>query len=134
MRMAFGACETRKCVTVNIAQDSRTSFCQGLPTLIEELLYSQKLLMIIVSHRNSSSRKNVLICFSSSVIITVSYSATTYTASERMGTELTLLIVGPPTGGAPRSFTLVANTGDGTASRLAFSYNNILDILFIRSK
>ena len=26
MRMAFDACDTRKCETVNIAQDSRTSF------------------------------------------------------------------------------------------------------------
>ena len=93
--------------------------------------------MIIVSHRNSS-RKNVLICFSSSVIITVSYSATTYTASERIGTvQLTLLVVGPPTGGAPHSFTLVANTEDGTASRFCDIQpqqynNNILD--FVRSK
>ena len=86
--------------------------------MIEELLYNQKLLMIIVSHRNSS-RNNVLICFSSSVIITVRYSATTYTTSESQGTvQLTLLVVGPSTGGTPRSFTLVANTGDGTASRL----------------
>ena len=85
--------------------------------MIEELLYSQKLLMIIVSHRNSS-RMNVLICFSSSVIITVRYSAATYTTSESQGTvQLTLLVVGPSTGGAPRSFTLVTNTDDGTASR-----------------
>ena len=81
--------------------------------MIEELLYSQKLLMTTVSHRNSSC-----VCFSSLVIIAVRYSATTYTASERMGTvQLTLLVVGPSTGGAPRSFTLVANTEDGTASR-----------------
>ena len=111
--------------------------CQGLPTLIEELLYSQKLLMIIVSHRNSS-RKNVLICFSSSVIITIRYSATTYTTSESQGTvQLTLLVVGPSTGGAPRSFTLVTNTEDGTASRFCDIQpqqynNNILD--FVRSK
>ena len=52
------------------------------------------------------------------VSVSVEYSSTTYTTSENEGiVQLTVAILDPPSRAAPRTFTLVARTEDGTASR-----------------
>ena len=49
-------------------------------------------------------------------LITVGYEFTVYTTSEGQGmVELSVIIFNPPSGGAPRPFTLSVNTEDGTA-------------------
>ena len=54
------------------------------------------------------------------VNITVGYDPIPYISSEGQGTvELRIVIFDPPTGGAPRPFTLVINTLDGRASMLS---------------
>ena len=49
---------------------------------------------------------------------TVGYEAEMYSATESQGVvELSIIITDPPTGGAPRPFTLSLSTGDNIASR-----------------
>ena len=52
------------------------------------------------------------------VLIEVGYEFTQYVTSEGQGAvDLSIFIFTPPTGGAPRPFTLSVSTEDGTASK-----------------
>ena len=62
------------------------------------------------------------------VPITVGYEFTVYTTSEGEGmVELSVVIFDPPSGGAPRPFTLSINTENGTASIYMCSYTHVRD-------
>ena len=50
------------------------------------------------------------------VLITVGYEFTVHTTSEGVGAiDLSIVVTDPPTGGAPRPFSLSVTTQDGTA-------------------
>ena len=56
--------------------------------------------------------------------VSVGYSSAAYTTSENEGiVELPVAILDSPSRAAPRPFTLVGRTEDGTASRFLFSAN-----------
>ena len=55
------------------------------------------------------------------VSTTVGYELTVYTTSEGDGhVEMCAVVFDPPSGGAPRSFTLTVTTEDGTAGRSVY--------------
>ena len=59
---------------------------------------------------------NNFITLYSTVNVTVGYEFTVYTTSEGQGmVELSVIIVDPPTGGAPQPFTISVSTKDGSA-------------------
>ena len=68
--------------------------------------------------------KLLAICFIfCPVVITVGYELTTYTISEDQGAvNLSVIIFAPPTGGAPRPFSLSVSTGDGSAGTASSIY------------
>ena len=67
--------------------------------------------------------------YSPTVPITVGYEFTVYTTSEGEGmVELSVIIFDPPSGGAPRPFTLSINTEDGTAGIYMCSYTHLIHV------
>ena len=53
--------------------------------------------------------------------IEVGYEFTQYVTSEGQGAvDLSIIIFNPPTGGAPREFSLSVSTEDGTASKYSY--------------
>ena len=68
--------------------------------------------------------KLLAICFIlCPVVITVGYELTTYTTSEdQEAVNLSIIIFAPPTGGAPRPFTLSVITEDGSAGTASSIY------------
>ena len=61
------------------------------------------------------------------VPITVGYEFTVYAEGEGM-VELSVIIFDPPSGGAPRPFTLSINTEDGTAGIYMCSYTQLNNV------
>ena len=67
--------------------------------------------------------------YSPTVPITVGYEFTVYTTFEGEGmVELSVVIFDPPSGGAPRPFTLSINTEDGTAGIYMCSYTQLNNV------
>ena len=63
------------------------------------------------------------------VPITVGYEFTVYTTSEGEGmVELSVIIFDPPSGGAPRPFTLSMNTEDDPAGIFMCSYTQLIHV------
>ena len=114
----------RKCVSVSVADylpDSSSTFLNFSLTRTANLsprieLGSEEegwLCSKIIFFQPLNTSLNVLL-----VSVSVGYSPATYTTSENEGiVELTVAILDPPSRAAPRPFTLVTRTEDGTASR-----------------
>ena len=117
--MEFTACKVRKCVSVNVADNlpdsSRTFLNLSLSRTASldpriKLHPEAKCELYVI--KNALSFHEHFTDF-----ITVGYSSATYTASESdKVVVLTLLIIDPSSGRAPRAFTLITSTEDGTAS------------------
>ena len=85
----------------------------------EESECSKEAYIITLSHGNFF----FLHCPPVAGFTTVGYEAEMYTATESQSViELSIIVTDPPTGGAPRPFTLSLSTGDNIAGRIA-TYN-----------
>ena len=118
----FDECERRNCVSVNVADNlpdpSTTSFDLSLTR-------TANLNPRIALQPQAESEFYILISNSCYFIffqpdfITVGYSLVTYTTTESQGrVEVTVIIIQPPSRRAPRSFSIIMNTEDATASKL----------------
>ena len=128
--LSFDACQTRHCINVTIVDDlvdepleyfnftlertpdldTRISLnpVDGRITIIDN--DGKYFNLYEVGHFDNCP------IYSPTVPITVGYEFTVYTTSEGEDmVELSVIIFDPPSGGAPRPFTLSINTEDGTA-------------------
>ena len=125
--LSFDACQSRSCINVTIVDDlvdeplEYFNFTlERTPDLDTRISLDGQMAIIDndgkyfnlyeVGHFNNYP------IYSPTVPITVGYEFTVYTTSEGEGmVELSVVIFDPPSGGAPRPFTLSINTEDGTA-------------------
>ncbi|CAI8013544.1 hypothetical protein GBAR_LOCUS8570 [Geodia barretti] len=117
--LMFDTCETRKCVNVTITDDL-------VDEPLEFFTYTLTRTPSLDPRIELNPTNGRVEIIDNDVNINVGYDPISYVASEGQGSvELTIVIFDPPVGGAPRPFTLVINTQDGTASALDNDYNAV---------
>jgi hypothetical protein len=107
--LMFDIGETRKCVNVTIIEDL-------VDEPLESFTYTLTRTPSLDPRIELDPTNGTVEIIDNDVNINVGYDPISYVASEGQGSVvLTIVIFDPPTNGAPRPFTLVINTQDGTA-------------------
>ena len=118
--MEFAECETRKCVSVNVANnlpDSSSTFIDVFLTRTANLNPR----ITLQPQAGSGLRFSNIYYFYTRYIfqtdyITVGYSLATYITTESQRRVEVTVVIQPPSRRAPRAFSLSTDTEDGTAS------------------